>query len=121
MSLQCPARLVLVADATPAALLAAAGAPADRRIARIYAPATDAVPASVAERLAVSVGVVPELSGPADGESREETVRRIAAAVDSLADQHRGETVLLLADPAFLGLTGSRAEVEHDGTGFWVV
>lgn len=119
MNLQCPARLVLVAE--PAALLAAAGDPADRRIARIYAPAAEAVPASVAERLGTTVGVVPELRAPAAGEPRDETVRRIAAAVDELADQHRGETVLLLADPAFLGLTGSSAEVEHDGTGWWVV
>jgi hypothetical protein len=97
MTLHCPARLVLVRS--PERF--------DRQqVAKVYARSAEDASA-LAVRLGVPPGVVPELADD------------LSAALEEIADQHRGETVVVLADPAVLGLASDPAEIEHDGTAWW--
>jgi hypothetical protein len=100
VSLHCPARLVLVRD--PEGF--------DRRpVAKVYTGKDpDGAAEALAGRVRAPLGVVPELAGAEpDGALRE------------IADQHRGETVVVLTDPGLFGLATDPAEIEHDGTAWW--
>lgn len=100
MNLHCPARLILVRSPERFD---------HQQVARIYARSVEDA-AAIAARLDAAVGVVPGLDD-AD----------LGGALAEIADQHRGETVVVLADPGRLGLTTDPAEIEHDGTGWWQV
>lgn len=100
MSLHCPARLVLIRDLERLNR---------QQVVKVYSSSAPDAPAeTLAARLGAPLGVVPEL-GDADP----------GGALREIADQHRGETVLVLADPTALGLTTDPAEIEHDGTAWW--
>jgi hypothetical protein len=104
----CPARLILLAGEVPGVDLAG------ERIAQVYASPVAGGPAcDLADQLGVRLSVVPELSEP---------VLRDAALL-GIADQHRGETVVVLAPGLDLGfaVTAGRVVIEHDGDGWSVV
>ncbi|WP_405060727.1 class I SAM-dependent methyltransferase [Kribbella sp. NBC_01505] len=98
MNLMCPARILLLpGDVQDAAV--------GERIAQVYAATFDAAAGSrLADRLGVQLTVVPDL------------VRRPDAELQSIADQHRGETVVVLGVDLGLKLP---AVVEHTGDG-WI-
>ena len=97
MSLMCPARIMLLpGDVQEAAV--------GERIAQVYAGTFEAAAGSrLAERLGVRLTVVPELTQRADEE------------LQSIADLHRGETVVVLGVDLGLKLP---ATVEHTGDGW---
>ncbi|MFK4088955.1 class I SAM-dependent methyltransferase [Kribbella sp. NPDC020789] len=97
MNLMCPARIVLLpGDVQDAAV--------GERIAQVYAAAFDAAAgARLAEQLGVRLTVLPDL------------VRRPDAELQAIADQHRGETVVVLGVDLGLKLP---AVVEHTGDGW---
>jgi SAM-dependent methyltransferase len=97
MNLMCPARILLLpGDVQDAAV--------GERIAQVYAATFDAsAGARLAEQLGVKLTVVPDL------------VRRPDAELQSIADQHRGETVVVLGVDLGLKLP---AVVEHTGDGW---
>ncbi|MFF1822638.1 class I SAM-dependent methyltransferase [Kribbella sp. NPDC058245] len=97
MNLMCPARILLLpGDVQDAAV--------GERIAQVYAATFDAsAGARLAERLGVPLTVLPDL------------VRRPDAELQAVADQHRGETVVVLGVDLGLKLP---AVVEHTGDGW---
>jgi hypothetical protein len=97
MNLMCPARILLLpGDVQEAAV--------GERIAKVYAgPFEAAAGARLADRLGVQLTVVPEL------------VRRPDDELQSIADLHRGETVVVLGLDLGLRLP---AIVEHTGDGW---
>jgi hypothetical protein len=100
VNLHCPARLILAGDPERVGR---------QQAAKVYTrSAPDAPAEALAARLGAPLGVVPAL-GDAD----------LSGALQEIADQHRGETAVVLADPAALGLATDPAEIEHDGTGWW--
>ncbi|GAA1595551.1 hypothetical protein GCM10009789_56930 [Kribbella sancticallisti] len=96
----CPARLVLLPPGSRERL-------AGERVAQVYAtPGAEEPAAGLAEELGVRLTVVPELSH-AEAES----------VVREIADQHRGETVVVVAPELDLGIT-LPAVIEHEGDGW---
>jgi SAM-dependent methyltransferase len=97
MNLMCPARILLLPGDVQEPAVA-------DRIAQIYAgPFEAATGARLAEDLGVRLTVVPEL------------VQRPDAELQSIADLHRGETVIVLGVDLGLALP---ATVEHTGDGW---
>ncbi|TCC21849.1 methyltransferase domain-containing protein [Kribbella speibonae] len=97
MNLMCPARILLLPGDVQDAVVG-------ERIVQVYAgPFEAAAGARLAEALAVPLTVVPELTQQPDAE------------LQSIADLHRGETVVVLG--LDLGLT-LPAVVEHTGDGW---
>jgi SAM-dependent methyltransferase len=97
----CPARLILLPPGSRERLTG-------ERIAQIYAsPAAEEVAARLAEELGVRLTVVPVLRTEAE------------VVVRDIADQHRGETVVVVAPDLELGLT-LPAVIEHEGDGWRV-
>ena len=116
MNLMCPARLIVLSAGAEADL-------AGQRVARIYASPTAAEAAELmGKRLGAGVSVVPALQEVAE-ESESDAVRRCEAVLSGIADQHRGETVVVIAPGLSLGIrVGSGpVELEHDGTGWAMV
>lgn len=110
MNLMCPARLILLDGASGADL-------AGERIAQVYACTAATEPAGrLADDLGVRLTVVPELA-------HEDSVRRADAALREIADQHRGETVVVVAPGLDLGIGSPQAKVviEHSGDGWSVL
>jgi len=105
MNLQCPTRLVLLGQTPDPTALAAVLV--DRRIAKVYSTAASLPAAEViAGCLGAPVGLLHSES---------------TAELSGIADLHRGETVVLLADGAGLGMQpgpGGQFEFEHDGSGW---
>jgi hypothetical protein len=100
MNLMCPARILLL----PGDVLDPA---VGERIAQVYAgPSEAAAGTRLADRLGVRLTVVPDL------------VRRPDAELQSIADLHRGETVVVLGLDLGLRLP---AVIEHTGDGWTVV
>ncbi|MER7249102.1 class I SAM-dependent methyltransferase [Kribbella sp. NPDC000426] len=97
MNLMCPARIVLLpGDVQEAAV--------GERVAQVYAGTFEAAAGSrLADRLGVRLTVVPELT------------RRPDEELQSIADLHRGETVVVLGVDLGLKLP---AVVEHTGDGW---
>ncbi|MET9317306.1 class I SAM-dependent methyltransferase [Kribbella sp. NPDC003505] len=97
MNLMCPARILLLpGDVQDAAV--------GERVAQVYAgPFEAAAGARLADRLGVKLTVVPELTQRPDAE------------LQSIADLHRGETVVVLGLDLGLRLP---AIVEHTGDGW---
>jgi SAM-dependent methyltransferase len=97
MNLMCPARILLLpGDVQEAAV--------GERVAQVYAGTFEAAAGSrLAERLGVRLTVVPELTQRPDEE------------LQSIADLHRGETVVVLGVDLGLKLP---ATVEHTGDGW---
>jgi SAM-dependent methyltransferase len=97
MNLMCPARILLLpGDVQEAAV--------GERVAQVYAGTFEAAAGSrLAERLGVRLTVVPELTQRPDEE------------LQSIADLHRGETVVVLGVDLGLKLP---ATVEHNGDGW---
>ncbi|WP_432878839.1 class I SAM-dependent methyltransferase [Kribbella sp. CA-245084] len=97
MNLMCPARILLLpGDVQEAAV--------GERVAQVYAGTFEAAAGSrLAERLGVRLTVVPELTQRPDEE------------LQSIADLHRGETVVVLGVDLGLRLP---ATVEHTGDGW---
>ena len=97
MNLMCPARILLLpGDVQEAAV--------GERVAHVYAGTFEAAAGSrLAERLGVRLTVVPELTQRPDKE------------LQSIADLHRGETVVVLGVDLGLRLP---ATVEHTGDGW---
>ncbi|GAA3564473.1 hypothetical protein GCM10022235_36200 [Kribbella ginsengisoli] len=103
MNLMCPARLILLAPGSRERL-------AGERVAAVYAtPAAEQPAAVLAEELGVPHALLP---AQADG-------RPVEAVVGEIADQHRGETVVVIAPELDLGLE-LPAVIEHEGDG-WTV
>lgn len=97
----CPARLVLLSPGSRERLTG-------ERIAQVYAsPAAEESAARLAEELGVRLTVVPVLREDAE------------VVVRDIADQHRGETVVLVAPDLDLGITVP-AVIEHEGDGWRV-
>jgi SAM-dependent methyltransferase len=101
VNLMCPARLVLLPPGSRERLTG-------ERIAQVYAsPAAEEQAAQLAEDLGVRLTVVPVLREDAE------------VVVRDIADQHRGETVVLVAPDLDLGITVP-AVIEHEGDGWRV-
>jgi hypothetical protein len=116
MNLMCPARLIVLPAGAGAEL-------AGRRVARIYAsPAAAEAAELMGNLLGAGVSVVPELQEVAE-ESEPDAVRRSEVALEGIADQHRGETVVVIAPGLALGIAlgSGPVELEHDGTGWAVI
>jgi len=97
MNLMCPARILLLPGDGQDAVVG-------ERIAQVYAATFDASAGSrLAERLGVQLTVLPDL------------VQRPDAELQSIADLHRGETVVVLGVDLGLRLP---AVVEHTGDGW---
>jgi SAM-dependent methyltransferase len=97
MNLMCPARIVLLPGDVQEAVVG-------ERVAGVYAGPFEAAAGSrLAERLGVRLTVVPELTQHPDAE------------LQSIADLHRGETVVVLGLDLGLKLP---AVVEHTGDGW---
>ena len=107
MNLMCPARLILVPSGSRDDL-------AGERIAQVYAsPTAEDSAARLADHLGVRLTVVPDLQAPV---LADEVLRE-------MADQHRGESVVVVAPGLSLGieLPAGRVVVEHTGDGWSVV
>ncbi len=89
-TLQCPATLLLVRAGDPDRL---ATALTGRRVARVWTGTDDAA-ARTAVELAARLGVGVTTDAVLDADA--------GAALDTVADAHPGETVLLLVPPAVL-------------------
>ena len=114
--LQCPATFLLVpADADPQALTEATG---HLRVAEVVAARTSGA-GDLARRLAAAHGLPVPAAASLDAESYREVLT-------GLADLRRGETTVVVVDPALLVLVAGREEappllevlVDADG---WVV
>lgn len=123
--LQCPAGFLFTVPAMPERARALAESLRERRVAVVYAgdlPSLTRTADVVAEELAVptrestglresatptevyaATGTVQEVATAADKET--ETAMKVGAALSEIADQHRGETVLVVATPRILALT----------------
>jgi hypothetical protein len=114
----CPARLILLADESREDL-------AGERIAQIYASPTTTEPARrLADHLGVRLTVLPELIDESVRHAdAAESVRRADAALREIADQHRGETVVVIAPRLNLGFHRPQGKVviEHTGDGWSVL
>ncbi|MEV8378002.1 hypothetical protein AB0P21_35010 [Kribbella sp. NPDC056861] len=100
MNLMCPARLILLPPGSRAYL-------AGERVAGVYAtPDAEEPAARLAEELGIRLTLLP-MPAPAE------------VVVREIADQHRGETVVVIALTLDLGLQ-LPAVIEHEGDG-WVV
>ncbi|MEU8221149.1 hypothetical protein [Kribbella sp. NPDC048915] len=100
MNLMCPARIVVLPGDVREAVVG-------ERVAQVYAgPADEAAGAGLAEHLGVRLTVVPDLA------------RRPEEELQSIADLHRGETVVVLN--LSLGLT-LPAVIEHTGDGWTLI
>ena len=114
MNLMCPARLVLLAPGSRERL-------AGERIAAIYATPAAAGPASqLANELGVRLTALPVAQPPAPTDSTQADRRPVEAIVREIADQHRGETVVLIAPELDLGIDPP-AVIEHEGDGWHVI
>ncbi|WP_132300800.1 bifunctional 2-polyprenyl-6-hydroxyphenol methylase/3-demethylubiquinol 3-O-methyltransferase UbiG [Kribbella sp. VKM Ac-2568] len=103
MNLMCPARLIVLPPAYRGSLTG-------ERIARVYAgPGAEEPAGLLAENLGVQLVGLP--SGPGDEVLRE------------IADQHRGETVAVIAPTLDLpiALPAGRVVIEHDGDGWSIL
>jgi broad specificity phosphatase PhoE len=136
--LHCPATLLVAADGDDQ-VAALATSLRDRRVARVYtSTSTRAMRAGrlAAEVLGADAVALVELQEPSVAE---EALDRCREALQAIADQHRGETVLVIAHGSLLSvlpqLSGSAsgdlaarrslpdpavAEVSVDGDGFVV-
>jgi broad specificity phosphatase PhoE len=137
--LQCPARVYVVrhADAEPTgASYDAGGALTEKgraqaralaeslrgaRIARVHA-STMRRARETGEAVAAALGVgleVHEGLCEVGVESEDAVVARVAAELDAIADQHRGEAVLVVGHQAALGLTLARLVPRGTGVPAW--
>lgn len=104
--LQCPARFLLVCGPTAST----AETLRHERVAAVYEPGRGSGAAVLADALGLPVQVLPRPVAAADVRVRD------GEAIDvlrELADLHRGETVVLVAD----GEPGERLEIAIDGDG----
>jgi hypothetical protein len=86
---------------------------AGERIAAVYATPAAAAPAThLAEELSAPLTLLPDPT-PANR-------RPVEAIVREIADQHRGETVVVIAPDLDLGIDVP-AVIEHEGDGWYVV
>lgn len=111
----CPARLVILPVGSSDDL-------AGERIAQVYAsPAVADDAAALGERLGARLTVVPGLEAAA-GESEADALRRSEAVLQEIADQHRGESVVVVAAGLSLGfaLPSAHVVLSHSGDG-WTV
>jgi SAM-dependent methyltransferase len=108
MNLMCPARLILLPPGSRERLTG-------ERIAAVYAtPAGEAPATHLAEELGARLTLLPALADPTRADRRP-----AEAIVGEIADQHRGETVVVIAPDLDLGLE-LPAVIEHEGDG-WTV
>lgn len=118
----CPARLILLPPGSRDRLTG-------ERVARVYAsPAVEEAAARLAQEVGAGLTLLPELepTGPEQGSTSQagteqggtQTVRA-ETVVREIADQHRGETVVVIAPRLDLGIT-LPAVIEHEGGG-WIV
>ena len=120
MSLHCPATLVVASEREdPRALAARLG---DDRLAAVYtASRPDAVATgrTLADALGAAHGTLAELElglEPTARPSAESIVDRYADALQTVADLHRGETVLVLVpEPASASWSPLRVDLGDDG------
>jgi SAM-dependent methyltransferase len=104
----CPARLILLPPGSRERLTG-------ERIAAVYTtPAAEAPATQLAEELGAPLTLLPALTDPTQAEPRP-----VEAIVRGIADQHRGETVVVIAPDLDLGLE-LPAVIEHEGDG-WTV
>jgi 2,3-bisphosphoglycerate-dependent phosphoglycerate mutase len=123
--LQCPAGFVFTVPAMPERARALAESLRDRRIAVVYAgdlPSLTRTAGALAEELGVparddnglhesapptevyaATGTVSDVVTAADTDT--DTAMKVGAALSEIADQHRGETVVVVATPRVLALT----------------
>jgi 2,3-bisphosphoglycerate-dependent phosphoglycerate mutase len=123
--LQCPAGFVFTVPATPERARTLAESLRERRVAIVYAgdlPSLTHTAGVLAEELGVptrddtglresapptevyaATGAVPDVATDADTDT--ETAMKVRAALSQIADQHRGETVVVVATPRVLALT----------------
>lgn len=105
----CPARLILLPPGSREHL-------AGERIAGVYAAPAAAGPATqLAEELGARLTLLPAPPDPTQANRRP-----VEAIVREIADQHRGETVVLIAPEFDLGID-LPAVIEHEGDGWHVV
>lgn len=115
----CPARLILLPAGSRDDL-------AGERIAQVYAsPAAEEDAARLADHLGTRLTVVPELLPATAPVLRAEAgageaIRRADDALRGIADQHRGETVVVVAPGLDLGIQ-LPAVIEHEGDGWSVL
>ncbi|MDX6284371.1 MAG: hypothetical protein QOH03_5442 [Kribbellaceae bacterium] len=113
MNLMCPARLILLPPDSHERL-------AGERIAAVYASPAAAGPGTrLANELGVRLTTLPVPLPPAPTDSPQADWRPVEAIVREIADQHRGETVVVIAPDLDLGLV-LPAVIEHEGDG-WTV
>jgi probable phosphoglycerate mutase len=129
----CAARLVL-APTTGSPARALAASLGGRRVASVYGgdePAVTEDAGFLADELGVRLTTSADLRAAGTGESESELVGRHRRQLEEIADLHRGETVLVLADAAALGLVVpalvgkapgavGTVELENDADG-WVL
>ncbi len=118
MSLHCPATLIVARSEADGRALAVGLL--DRRVAVVYSgprPETALTGRVVARELGAAFATVPGLDGGPDEHpaSPEEVVSRYEDELRSLADLHRGETVLVLAHNPRADWMGVEVEIGDDG------
>ncbi|WP_328326799.1 hypothetical protein OHA70_39055 [Kribbella sp. NBC_00382] len=114
MNLMCPARLILLPPGSRERL-------AGERIAAVYATAAATGPATqLADELSVRLTLLPAAQHPAPANPSQADRRLVEAMVREIADQHRGETVVVIAPDLNLGID-LPAVIEHEGDGWHVV
>lgn len=119
MSLHCPATLIVARSEADGRTLAVGLL--DRRVAVVYSgprPETALIGLVVARELGAVFATLPGLDGGPGGlpTSPEEVVSRYEEELRSLADLHRGETVLVLADAhPRAGWVGVEVVIGDDG------
>lgn len=106
--LQCPATFVLVRDGDREPARDVARSLRHRRVAHVYTsdlPTAVTTAAVMAEELDVPVREQAELRelGP-DAESDADAVTRLATVLSEIADEHRGETLLVVSHRSILSL-----------------
>lgn len=109
--LQCAATLVLAVPAEDDRTLALADALRHRQVAVVYtSAAADALHAAevAAVALGVRVRADPGLDEAGDGRTGTDLVQRVTTALGHICDEHRGETVLVLAGVDAVGRTVPR-------------
>jgi hypothetical protein len=105
----CPARLILLPPGSRERL-------AGERIAGVYAtPAAEAPATHLADELGAPLTLLPAPANPSQADRRP-----AEAIVQEIADQHRGETVVVIAPDLDLGLL-LPAVIEHEGDGWTVL
>jgi 2,3-bisphosphoglycerate-dependent phosphoglycerate mutase len=123
--LQCPAGFVFTVPAMPERARTLAESLRERRVAIVYTgdlPSLTRTAGVIAEELGVptrddtglresapptevyaATGTVPDVATAADTDT--ETAMKVRTALSEIADQHRGETVVVVATPRVLALT----------------